>query len=660
MAGTSILPVSADEMDYSDGIEVKEVLVEEEALNQGVIKDPQDNSAIYLKDNGIPRINIELSGVTIEEINNGEKETKYLNNIMAVAADEDNTAVYDTVEIKGRGNSTWNFEKKPYQIKFDKKISLFGMDPSKKYVLLANAIDQSLLRNAIGFDLGTKLGLYHSDYQYVDLYVDGGYLGNYILTQKTEIGSYSAALTDESGVLVEVDMREVDDPDLFSPFSNCHLVLKDVVSSDEEISMAAFNSFVNAFGLAEEAAYENDWETVQSLIDVDSFAAYYLFSEFICNPDANRASFFMHRDGEDDLIHAGPVWDFDRILGNSGHYWDHPEELYLACDERIFTDYYPETGYQTKLFNDLMTMPEFRTLVADLWNNLGHDSCTGVIAKAKSQAADIRLSAEDDAKQWEYTWEKDEKVIGFMEKRIAYFDKIFSQEDEDPCLKLTGADRYATAALAAKEAFPDGAETIVLACGNNFPDALSAGALAAELDAPILLTGVDSLSTAVRDLLLGRWYGIVKNVVIIGGVLQDQVVSDLVACDINRHAISKYYGQDRYQTAEAVFRQVMARNNEIDTVAIAIGTKPADALSMSPWSYATHIPILLADANGELTPASRALVARQQIKQVILLGGGVKESCAGKKAFVRLAGSDRYETSLNIAAYFAENDEAYQ
>ena len=66
-----------------------------------------------------------------------------------------------TVEIKGRGNYTWiGFDKKPYKLKFPKKIEFMGMDKNKHFALLAHADDnQGFMRNITGFELSRRLGL---------------------------------------------------------------------------------------------------------------------------------------------------------------------------------------------------------------------------------------------------------------------------------------------------------------------------------------------------------------------------------------------------------------------------------------------------------------------------------------------------------------------
>lgn len=87
-------------------------------------------------------------------------------------------------QIKGMGNASWTAPKKPYNIKFDKKTDLFGMGSAKKWTLLANYYDESLLRNVYGWEYAKAFGLYHtSEYQHVDLFVNGNYLGNYVICE---------------------------------------------------------------------------------------------------------------------------------------------------------------------------------------------------------------------------------------------------------------------------------------------------------------------------------------------------------------------------------------------------------------------------------------------------------------------------------------------
>ena len=107
-------------------------------------------NASYIEDNGIPVMKITLNNTTLDTIHNHSKEEKYYGNTIRVY-DHGKRILKSTVTMKGRGNSTWTFEKRPYQISFDEKTSILGLPESKKYVLLANMEDSSLLKNDFSY-----------------------------------------------------------------------------------------------------------------------------------------------------------------------------------------------------------------------------------------------------------------------------------------------------------------------------------------------------------------------------------------------------------------------------------------------------------------------------------------------------------------------------
>lgn len=94
----------------------------------------------------------------------------------------------ELASMKGRGNSTWGYPKKPYNIKLGSKAKLFGMEKAKNWCLIANYIDLSLMRNQIAYNLGADIGMNMSpDCRNIDLYVNGEYKGVYLITEKVEI-----------------------------------------------------------------------------------------------------------------------------------------------------------------------------------------------------------------------------------------------------------------------------------------------------------------------------------------------------------------------------------------------------------------------------------------------------------------------------------------
>ena len=103
---------------------------------------------------------------------------------------ETDAAMYDgVIKIKGRGNTSWNWPKKPYRIKLDKKTDLFGMGKNKNWVLLANYLDESLLRNTTASQISKELGLETMDSVWTDVILNGEYVGNYQLCEQIRIDS---------------------------------------------------------------------------------------------------------------------------------------------------------------------------------------------------------------------------------------------------------------------------------------------------------------------------------------------------------------------------------------------------------------------------------------------------------------------------------------
>ncbi len=239
-------------------------------------------------------------------------------------------------EIRGRGNYSWTLpsEKKPYQIKFadGQSRNLLGMGSARTWVLLANTLDPSLMRNKVALDLAEEFGLsYTSESRWVDLVVNGQPWGNYLLTEKNEVKKTRVALKHSQGVLVEQDYNYGSGDPVYhrTPRGKSYFVLSDSKEGNPD-TLAEFNTsaFANARAgwndfvammdsldvlLADPNA---NWNAISQIIDVDSFVKMFLVYEFTENQEIARSSVYFYRDGPTDKIHAGPVWDFDVAMGN--------------------------------------------------------------------------------------------------------------------------------------------------------------------------------------------------------------------------------------------------------------------------------------------------------------------------------------------------------
>lgn len=341
-----------------------------------------NTSTVLAYQSDLPSVYIDLEGTTLETIHQ-DKDKKYKTNSVYIAdpnGDYDLT-VTDNVEVKGRGNSTWRlYEKKGYQIKFESKTSVLGMGKAKKWVLLANAGDDSMMRTKLVYEMADKLGMaYVPSFEYVDLWIEGEYRGTYILGEKVEPGSTRLDLQNDAGALFEHDEAFYAEEDywFFSEMLQRHFVLKEIVEEEDAIIADAMADFKAAAD--ELAAYlystpskEATLEKLSTMIDVDSFIKYYLINEYALNRESFNTSFYWYKDGPDDVIHLGPIWDFDTCMGNDGE---------------------PNTasyGTEHFLFRYLLASPEFNARAQELLETYRADleSMTDNVDVIKAKIAD--------------------------------------------------------------------------------------------------------------------------------------------------------------------------------------------------------------------------------------------------------------------------------
>ena len=224
--------------------------------------------------------------------------------------------------------------------------------------------------------------------------------------------------------------------------------------------------------------------------------------------------------------------------------------------------------------------------------------------------------------------------------------------------RLGGVDRYDTARLIAEAAYPGGSDTVLLASGVTYPDALAGAYLAGQQGVPILLTDPDTVPGATSQALSELH---TRNVTVLGGSLavSDGVVSTLSATASTSSAggnlvVTRVQGPTRYDTAAAI----AAAGGTVGTVKgartalVASGTSPADALTAGPAAFAGHLPILLTDPAQE-SPQTEAALQSLGVTQVILVGGtgAVSTTAAqqlaanGTRAVIRVGGVDRTDTA---------------
>ncbi len=379
---------------------------------------------------------IDLNDVTLTEIFDNGKEVKYEGNNLKLES-QGETFDFTDVQIKGRGNSTWSGLKRPFQIKFKEKVNLLGLGARKKYILLANARDHSLIRNTLMVDLAEMLEMnYGVRGEFVELFIDGDYQGLYYLTTKIEIGKNGVDLRDKYGVIFEYDdLNNKADTCYYSVSGGC-LILKDAVfEDDEEIKTKAVEDFMAEFDKLSLAAKKGDFAKVSEVIDVRSFAEYFLISEFAVNPDAYVSSFYFYKDGKSDKIHAGPLWDHDYAFANREWVWASHENFYsptemTALREHVFSEKRKNTD-KGKLLYYLAEMPEFREEVRKVFQEKMSGREWELKYRMIKEVLKIQEAALRDDKKWqkEPTFLKEiEYLYDWLDQRFDCFEREYGKK----------------------------------------------------------------------------------------------------------------------------------------------------------------------------------------------------------------------------------------
>ena len=241
-----------------------------------------------------------------------------------------------TCQIRGRGNTTWGWPKKPYLVKFDSKQSIFGFPKHKRWILLANFMDRTMMRNLVAMKVSSMTNLdWTPRCQSVELVLNGKHVGNYLLIEQVRVDKNRVPVTEMSpedtegdaltgGYMLELDFHFDNKFQWLSEFGHSNEWIwgrNDVVPfgikypDEDDINNTQINYIKKYIGDAAAALYGDDFKDAEkgyaAYIDVDSFIDYWIVFEVMGNHElGNPGSVYMHKDRGGKLI-AGPCWDVD-------------------------------------------------------------------------------------------------------------------------------------------------------------------------------------------------------------------------------------------------------------------------------------------------------------------------------------------------------------
>lgn len=352
------------------------------------------------------------------------------------------------IKIAGRGNYTWGLDKKPYKIGLDKKANLCGMGSGKKWALVANHYDRSLLRNTVALGLGQQFdGLaFTPDAVPVDVIVNGEYLGSYILAERVNIGGGRVAdgdneLKDNQGgvndqapevtgtYLLEWDSRAGGDHNIEVGDSGTVAIAEPEDEDDGSGITQAQISYIDAYlNAADQAIFSSDFDDPvtgwRHYIDEDSLVDWYIVQELTKNLDANLyTSCYMYKTRDtadaDGKLYFGPIWDFDTSMGAAQYPAGQGDATgwYLReQNDEIEAKMAAET-WINRLFED----PQFVAQVEARWKQV-YPILTSSDAFVQHQSELIATSSEVNFERWDINERlEDVQVIqGSWEGEVSY------------------------------------------------------------------------------------------------------------------------------------------------------------------------------------------------------------------------------------------------
>ena len=304
------------------------------------------------------------------------------------------------VRVRGRGNDTWVSypDKRPLRLRFSEARSMLGSEyEARNWILLANYADRSLLRNYAALGFANNLGGigYSFLLENIHLYVNGEYMGVYMLTDEREVHEGRLRIEEsenpaESGFFIELDARAPQDGTLDETYVIVDGLAYDIAFPDYTPEHIGYVK--NYLQTASDAISNGTFEEICKVIDLDSFIDFYIVQELFKNADVHNLSVFMYIDGVGDerRLFMGPVWDFDTAAGNrtTQLLGNDEEDLYVA----VFNDWY----------RHLMNRSAFFDLVVERWNNVKNTAIPQTINDVKQVAEAYRMGFERNFEKYTF------------------------------------------------------------------------------------------------------------------------------------------------------------------------------------------------------------------------------------------------------------------
>ena len=384
------------------------------------------------------------------------------------------------IQIRGRGNATWGNPKKPYKIKLNSSSDIFGMGKSKHWVLLANYVDPSLLRNKLSYDFSGAMGMPYMQSVHVDVILNGSYIGNYQFCEQVKmeadripvegfedkVKAAAKAVSKAEGVdkdaLEDAMMENLEwvtsdefnfggtsyqVSDYYGPIDITGGYLLELDYYDDEVSQILTDSgkrvkfknpefaktnseimkyvadYLNAFEDAIHAAdfhtdYEGENIHYSELFDMDSLVRFWIVQEVFFNWDGMNNSNYMYKDAGG-LMHMGPIWDMDLTAGSN--------------DGTVKTDQWQTFGFShwqhpDQWYRSITCDPYFIVQAYDYYHKIRDTLIADILKQIDELDSEMHISGRYNVRKWHssYYTEYINKLKSWMEAHLAWMDAQFA------------------------------------------------------------------------------------------------------------------------------------------------------------------------------------------------------------------------------------------
>jgi hypothetical protein len=321
-----------------------------------------------------------------------------------------------TMQIRGRGNTSWNFPKKPYKIKLDAKAPLLGMAAEKDWILLANYLDGLHLLNPVALKIGQLLNMpYTNNSVPVQLTLNGQYQGLYMLTEQIEVQP-NRVNVDNDGILLQLDTN-FDDVWRFksNAFQLPVMIMYPELTNATEMTPIQ-KEFEQMEALVDRADFPNN--NYLDYLDAESVANYLIVYLMTDNEEINHPkSTYIHKTKTGKWT-MGPIWDFDWAYDYEKsfvHFGNYNKSLFWSP---------PSVG--TRFFSKLMTDPRIKTLMKQKWADFKTNKFNNLTAFVDTYAANIESARYKDYQLWKrgnFDFTGDVKTLKtWLHNRVIYLN----------------------------------------------------------------------------------------------------------------------------------------------------------------------------------------------------------------------------------------------